>query len=199
MPINKNDTRRKIWFSISVEEILPKIGMPGLTPEFVPDVCQYNPQKITEVLSKYAQHSILKIGAEVTVIAATLPMMRREDAVECVVVLVGEPEELEKVVDHGLPFERMANENERQDIGRFEKRKRELVHDAPTQYEKMKQSAFNLMRKKDIKSFSDEELHRVFKHAKEQLLYTSIVRMSIEDGLTISSLYEQDRDLGFER
>ncbi len=69
----------------------------------------------------------------------------------------------------------------------------------PTPYERMKQSAFNLMRKNNIKSFSTEELHRVFKHAKEQLLYTSIVRMAVEDGLTITSLYEQDREHGLER
>ncbi|MCU0431821.1 MAG: hypothetical protein MUC87_00030 [Bacteroidia bacterium] len=67
-----------------------------------------------------------------------------------------------------------------------------------TPYQRMKESAFNLMRKNEIKNFSAEELHRVFKHAREQLLYTSIVRTAIEDGLTIDSLYE-DRDRGFSR
>ncbi len=66
----------------------------------------------------------------------------------------------------------------------------------PTPYERMKQSAFNLMRKNKIKDFSAEEIHRVFKHAKEQLLYTSIVKMAMEDGLTITSLYDQDRECG---
>ena len=69
----------------------------------------------------------------------------------------------------------------------------------PTPYERMKQSALNLMRKNKVKDFSAEELHRVFKHAKEQLLYTSIVRMEIDNGLTITSLYEQDQDRGLER
>ena len=58
------------------------------------------------------------------------------------------------------------------------------------------------MRKNEIKDFSAEELHRVFKHAREQLLYTSIVRTAIEDGLTITSLYkiqDQDHDIGFGR
>jgi hypothetical protein len=68
-----------------------------------------------------------------------------------------------------------------------------------TPYERMKKSAFNLMRKNEIKDFSAEELHRVFKHAREQLLYTSIVRQAIEDGLTIDSLYEHDRDRGLSR
>lgn len=69
----------------------------------------------------------------------------------------------------------------------------------PTTYENMKASAFNLMLKHNIKDFSAEELHRVFKHAREQLLYTAIVRQAIEDGLTISSLYEQDPDRGLGR
>lgn len=55
------------------------------------------------------------------------------------------------------------------------------------------------MRKNNVRDFSAEELHRVFKHAKEQLLYTSIVRMAVEDGLTIASLYEQDHDRGLGR
>lgn len=62
-----------------------------------------------------------------------------------------------------------------------------------TGYEQMKESAFNLMRKNKIKNFSAEELHRVFKHAKEQILYTAIVRYAIEDGLTITRLYSNDR------
>jgi hypothetical protein len=63
----------------------------------------------------------------------------------------------------------------------------------------MKQSALKLMRKNKVKDFSAVELHRVFKHAKEQLLYTSIVRMEIDNGLTITNLYEQDQDRGLER
>lgn len=69
----------------------------------------------------------------------------------------------------------------------------------PTPYERMKQSALNLMRKNNIRDFSAVELHRVFKHAKEQLLYTSIVRMEIDNGLTIASLYEQGHERGLER
>lgn len=195
--MNTNEKRRKIWFSITVDEIIPKLGMPGLTPEFIPDVCQYNPQKITDVAMQSVYTTLQEIDANVVVIAVTLPMPRTADSLECIVVLGGEPGELEKVADYGLPFEKMI-ESERQDVERFERRKQELLSDAPTQYERMKQSAFNLMRKKNIKNFSDEELHRVFKHAKEQLLYMSIVRTAIEDGLTINSLYEQDheRDLG---
>ncbi len=49
------------------------------------------------------------------------------------------------------------------------------------------------MRKNEIKDFSAQELHRVFKHAKEQILYTAIVRYAIEDGLTITRLYGDDR------
>lgn len=75
----------------------------------------------------------------------------------------------------------------------------ESSHPMQTPYERMQQSAFNLMRKNSIKDFSAEELHRVFKHAKEQLLYTAIIRNAIEDGLTIASLYEQDHDNDIER
>lgn len=70
----------------------------------------------------------------------------------------------------------------------------------PIPYERMKKLALDLLREKEVRSFSAEELHRAFKHSKEKLLYTAIVRKAIEEeGLTINSLYEQDRDNGRSR
>lgn len=68
-----------------------------------------------------------------------------------------------------------------------------------TPYERMKQNAFNLMRKNKIRDFSAEALHHAFKHCKEKLLYTAIVKDAVENGLTIRSLYEQEHDRGMER
>jgi hypothetical protein len=69
----------------------------------------------------------------------------------------------------------------------------------PTPYERMKQTAFSLMRRSKIKDLSAEELHRAFKHSKEKLIYTAIAKTAIENGLTISSLYEQDQGANLER
>lgn len=63
----------------------------------------------------------------------------------------------------------------------------------------MKQHAFDVMRQKRVKDFSFEELHRVFKHCKEKLLYTAIVKEAVENGLTIRTLYEQEHDRGISR
>lgn len=68
-----------------------------------------------------------------------------------------------------------------------------------TPYERMQHRAYNIIRKSKIKDFSLEELHRAFKHCKEKLLYTSIVRNAVENGLTIHSLYEQEHDHGMSR
>lgn len=64
----------------------------------------------------------------------------------------------------------------------------------------MRKSALNLMRKNHIKDFSDEELHRVFKHARERATYLSLVKNAISNGLTVESLYQdQDHEHGFDR
>lgn len=64
----------------------------------------------------------------------------------------------------------------------------------------MKGRAFSIMCDNHIRDFSAEELHRVFKHSKEKLLYTAIVRNAVkEEGLTITSLYAHARDSGRER
>ena len=63
----------------------------------------------------------------------------------------------------------------------------------------MQEQAFALLRSKKVRSFSAEELHRAFKHSKEKLLLTAIVNDAVERGLTITSLYDQDRSRGLER
>jgi hypothetical protein len=196
---SNNEKTRKIWFSMPVEEIIPMLSMPGLTPEFIPDVCQYNPQKITTAMFLCASKAIGDISDNVLVISADVPMMQGKEYVECVVVLGGNPEELEKIVDHRLPFERMLGNIEQHKIERFEKMKLGALGEDETQYEKMKKSAFNLMRKKNIRRFSDGELWRVFKHAKEYTAYMAIAKTAIKDGLTIESLYEQDNEHDIER
>lgn len=106
-----------------------------------------------------------------------------ENTIECLLLIDGDPHDIEKFISLSKAL-------------RLQEQFPELE---PTAYDAMKKSAFNLMRKNKIRNFSEEELHRVFKHAKEQLLYRAIVRTAIEDGFTIDSLYEQDRDQGLER
>lgn len=182
--MNKNNIRVRVWLEIPVSKVIRQLNIPHLTAEFIPEICRYNPQKVADAALEITYKIIEESHANVVALTAATPLMKTPDAIECIVVLGGAPEELEKVIGQGKSFELIRNTIESPES---------------TQYEKMKQSAFNLMRKKNIKSFSDEELHRVFKHAKEQLLYTSIVRMAIEDGLTINNLYEQDRDRGLDR
>lgn len=69
----------------------------------------------------------------------------------------------------------------------------------PTPYERMRRTAFDLMRRSSIKDFSAEELHRAFKRSKEKLIYTAIAKAEVENGLTIANLYEHDRDNDLER
>ncbi len=179
---NEPNARTRAWFTVPIDELIIELGMPGLTAEFVPDICQLNPQKVADAVVEIARRDF---EGEFTLvpIAALSPLQKDEHNIECVVVLGGQPEEIERLIIFNKSFEHLDRTPEIE----------------PTKYERMKESAFNLMRRNKIRNFSAEELHRVFKHSKEQLLYTAIVRREVDDGFTIASLYEQDRDRGFER
>ncbi|TND10360.1 MAG: hypothetical protein FD123_2 [Bacteroidetes bacterium] len=189
---------KKVWCRIPAEDIIKKLDTPGLTPEYLSEFCKHAPERVSSVAAGYAEKTIEQEGIEAVVIAAFFPMMD-EDYVECVILLGAQPEEIEKLISQSKCF------NQLEPLRQYDA----TTHTAMIQrteelkqrngYERMKASAFNLMRKNNIKDFSPEELHRVFKHAREQLVYTSIVRMAVEDGLTITSLYEQDRDRGLGR
>ncbi|MEO5644451.1 MAG: hypothetical protein ABIQ40_02005 [Bacteroidia bacterium] len=196
--MNKTNSK-KVWYTAPVIELMQELKLPGMAAQYIPDFCQYNPQKVTEAILAIARDHIREAQISVIPIAAYYPTLKDENHVEAVLLVCGEADELEKIASHGFPFERLADDVEIKYHERMEKARLDDVTQDKSQLEKMKMSAFNLMRKKNIRNFSSEELHRIFKHSKEQLLYTSIVRMAIEDGLTIESLYEQDRDLGFER
>jgi hypothetical protein len=182
--MNKNNITAKIWLEITVSKVIRLLNIPGLTPELIPDLCRYNPQKVTDAALEIAYKVIEESHANVVALAAATPLMKTPESFECIIILSGSPEEIEKFIGHEKSLELIPDSIESKELA---------------QYERMKQSAFNLMRKRNIRNFSDAELHRVFKHAKEQLLYTSIVKMAIEDGLTVNSLYEQGHDHGLER
>lgn len=68
-----------------------------------------------------------------------------------------------------------------------------------TPFERIKAHALEIMREKKIRDFSPGELHRCFKHCKEKLLYTAIVNTAVENGLTITSLYDRGNSRAEER
>lgn len=158
------------------------INQPAMKPEMLDHFCKYNPKVVTEAAQAIATVMVTEHGLSVVPIMAFEPSRKDEHTIECLLMIDGQPPDIERFIS----------------LAKARRLQQEFPEIGPTAYEAMKKSAFNLMRKNKIRGFSEEELHRVFKHAKEQLLYTSIVKMAIEDGLTITSLYEQDRDRGLE-
>ena len=173
----------RIWITIENKDVIDFINQPALQPEMLAHFCKYNPQLINEAVQAIATVQVAEQGLSVVPINVFEQSVKDKDSIECLLLVDGEPKDIEK-------FVRLMNARRIQ---------QEFPEVESTAYEAMQKSAFNLMRKNNIKNFSEEELHRVFKHAKEQLLYRSIVRSAIEDGLTIDTLYAKDREHGLDR
>lgn len=178
-----HQTPTRIWISVENKDIMDFINQPALKPEMLAHFCRYNPHLISEAVQAITTVTAAEQGLSVVPIMAFEPVRKDENTIECLLLIDGEARDIEQFIS----------------MSKARRLQQQFPELEPTAYESMKKSAFNLMRKNRIRSFSEEELHRVFKHAKEQLLYTAIVRAAIEDGFTIDSLYEQDRDQGLSR
>lgn len=181
--MNKTELTTRIWYKVPIETLLHELNIPNMTPEYLPEVCKLNPQKITGTMLSLVERSIRDEDIKVIPIHAAFPTKKDDEYIECVVILGGDPREIEKLLDLDLGCERLGGT-------------RELDHE---QTHKMRENAFYFMRKGNIRDFSSEELHRVFKHCKEKLFYTAIVKDAVDNGLTIQALYEQDHDHGISR
>lgn len=173
----------RIWITIENKEIIDFINQPAMKPKMLVHFCKFNPQLISEAVQAITTFNAHEQNLSVVPIMAFEIMVKDENTLEALLLMDGEPRDIERFIN----------------LMKARRLQQEVPGLEPSAYDAMKKSAFNLMRKNKIRDFSAEELHRVFKHAKEQLIYTSIVKAAIEDGLTITSLYEQDRDLGLER
>lgn len=177
-------TTSTVWFNAPIHEVIEQLNIPCMTSEFIAELCLRDPQKVTDALLAIARKGVENKSTAVVVISGTSPSAKTELIVECIISLGGKPEELKKVIGFEKIFEIIENP---------------LEYEEPALYERIKQGAFNLMRKMEIRSFSEDELWRVFKHSRHSGLYLSLVQKEIKDGLTITSLYEQDHDRGLER
>jgi hypothetical protein len=182
--MNTKGNTSNVWFNAPIHEIIEQLNIPYMTSEFIAELCLRDPQKVTDALLAIARKGIGSHGAAVALISGSCPSAKTELVVECIMSLGGKPEELKKVIGFEKLFEMIENP---------------LDYEEPALYERIRQGAFNLMRKMEIKSFSEDELWRVFKHSRHSGLYLSLVRKEIKDGFTITSLYEQDHDRGLDR
>lgn len=180
--MNQTKNTAKVWYTVSAEKLIAKLKMPKVAEAYLADLCRYDSQTVANAALDCAGTDIRGSGANVLLLAAIKPTLAGDNGVECIVVLGGEPEELKKVVGFGKPFEWMDNP---------------LEHEDPSHYEKIRESAFNLLRKQNVKNLSDEEIWRAVKHSGNAGLYTAILRREIADGFTIKKLRAQDR--GMER
>lgn len=178
-----HQTPIRIWITLENKDIIDFINQPALKPEMLAHFCKYNPQLISEAAQAITTVMVAEHGLSVVPITAFEFSRKDEHSIECLLLIDGDPRDIERFIS----------------IAKARRLQQEFPELEPNAYEAMKKSAFNLMRKNKIRNFSEEELHRVFKHAKEQLLYLSIVRSAIEDGLSINSLYEEDREQGLSR
>lgn len=174
----------KVWYMVSAEKLVAKMKMPKIAEAYLSELCQFDVQKIADAALDCAGSDIRDSGANVLLLAAIQTTLAGDNGVECIVVLGGEPEELKKVVGFGKPFEWMENP---------------LEHEEPSQYEKIRESAFNLLRKQNVKNLSDDEIWRAVKHSGNAGLYTEILRREIADGFTYKKLYAKRREQGHER
>ena len=174
----------RIWITIENKDIMDFISLRSATQDMITHFCKYNPYLVGEAVQSITTKHMNDLRLAVAPIMALHPTPKDEYSIECLLLIDGDARDIERYIS----------------FTKARQLRREFPDMNPTAYEAMKKSAFNLMRKNKIRNFSEEELHRVFKHAKEQLLYMSIVSMAIEDGLTLDSLYEdRGHDRGFER
>jgi hypothetical protein len=181
MDTKENTT--KVWFVIPVSEMMEQLDIPNMASAYMPELCRHEPLRAINAALAIARKEIKSKNADVVAITGLLPALKTKNTFECIILLGGEPEELRKVVGYEKPFEWVENP---------------LEHEEPTHYEKIRATAFGWMRKNEIRDFSEDELWRVFKHSANSGLYLAIIKREIADGLTITSLYDQDheRDLG---
>jgi len=174
----------RIWITVENKDIMDFISQPAVTQEMIAHFCRYNPQLVGDAVQAITTRQIAEQRLSVAPIMVFQPAPKDEQTIECLLLIDGNERDIEQFIN----------------FAKARRLQHEFPEVEPTAYEGMKKSAFNLMRKNKIRNFSEEELHRVFKHAKEQLLYRSIVRSAIEDGFTINSLYEdRDHERGLER
>ncbi len=173
----------RIWITIENKDVMDFISLRSVTHDMIAHFCRYNPQLVSEAVQAITTRQMAEQRLAIAPITALQPTPKDEHTIECLLLVDGDTRDIERYIN----------------FAKARRLQQECPEMEPTAYAAMKKSAFNLMRKNKIRNFSEEELHRVFKHAKEQLLYTSIVRSAIEDGFTIDSLYEQDRDRGLGR
>lgn len=173
----------KVWITIPSAEIIPILSQHYLSEELIPELCKYDTRRCIEAIVEYANRKIGGVGAKVAVLSASYSSSENIGNFDCMLVLGGTRQELDKTIGQGKLFEHTRSRLE------YEK----------TQYEKVRESAFNLMRNCNIKNFSESELHRVFAGSRNFSDYMAIIKREIADGLTIANLYEQDRDRGLGR
>lgn len=182
MDTKENTT--KVWFVIPVSEMMEQLDIPNMTSVYMPELCRHEPRRAINAALAIARKEIKSRNASVVAVTGMMPSLKTENSFECLILLGGEPEELKKVVGYEKPFEWMEHP---------------LEHEEPTQYEKIRATAFGWMRKNKIRDFSEDELWRVFKHSANSGLYMAITKREIADGLTIAKLYKQDRSRDLER
>lgn len=182
--MNTKENTTKVWFVIPVMDMMEQLDIPNMTSAYMPDLCRHESQRAINAALAIARKEIKNNNANVVAITGLLPALKTKSSVECIILLGGDPEELKKVVGYEKPFEWVENP---------------LEHEEPTQYAKIRQSAYDLMIKNEIEDFSEDELWRVFKHSRNSGLYISIVKKEIADGLTITKLHTQDRGRDLER
>lgn len=181
MEQNKNTAR--VWYTVSAEKIIAQLRMPRIAEAYLPELCRYDPQKITDAVLELAGIDIRMSTADVLPLAAINPSLIANRGIDCIVVLGGEQEELKKIIGYDKPFEWMENP---------------LEHEDPVPYGKIREDAYNLLRKQNVKNLSEDELWRAFSDYANARLYMAIIRKEISDGLTIKKFYA-DRERGLER
>lgn len=182
--MNTKENTTKVWFVIPVTDMMEQLDIPNMTSAYMPDLCRHESQRTINAALAIARKEIKNKEASVVAVTGLMPSLKTKNSFECLILLGGEPEELNKVVGYEKPFEWVENP---------------LEHEEPTQYEKIRQSAYDLMIKNEIEDFSEDELWRVFKHSRNSGLYIAIVKREIADGLTITKLHKPDRSRGLDR
>lgn len=173
-----------MWYTVSAEKIITKLKMPQIAETYLEELCRYDSQKVADAVMDCAASDIRDSGANVVLLFATNLTVAGDHGIECIIILDAESAELKKVTGYGKPFEWMENP---------------LEQEEPSQHEKIRESAFNLLRKQNVKNLSEDELWRAFKHSGNAGLYLAILRKEIADGFTYKKLFAKRPGQDIER
>lgn len=181
--MNKTTTER-VWFTIPIPDLIARINIPNMKAAYLEELAVINKHAMDEAVLALAREEIQKRNTDVAAIAIILANRKTDEQMEFLLLVGGAEKELEKVAGFEKPFEWRSNP---------------LEHEEPSQYERIRESAFNLLRKEGASELSSDAIWNAVKGSRHAGLYFDLLRHEIESGLTIKKLYARNRESGLER